>query len=215
MLPLLTIEKFIHQEGCTVRCLVKAILNGLELEMKRIHITDSRDIIAAASERELLIRLTMNFRRPNFINPLLMSFYTPGSLCLIQPRSSGLSLKDIAIEVFPMRREVALFYITEVILTLLYLESQNLGLRNIPPEKIMISSDGHIRIGDMDAFRVIDLSNVRRRRRPALYGCLAPLVVSIEVNPFQYPSDVFNSFAEYPEQCLYDMDLWNFVGGSI
>ena len=74
MPPELTIEKFIHQKGCSVRCFVKGIHADMEFEMKRIYITRPRDIITAASERELLIRLTMNPQRPAFINALLMSF---------------------------------------------------------------------------------------------------------------------------------------------
>jgi protein kinase A len=44
--------------------------------------------------------------------------------------------------------DVALFYITEIVLALEYLHSHKIGYRDLKPENLLIAADGHIKITD-------------------------------------------------------------------
>lgn len=44
--------------------------------------------------------------------------------------------------------DVALFYASEIILTLEYLHSRNIVFRDLKPENILIAKDGHIKLTD-------------------------------------------------------------------
>ena len=49
-------------------------------------------------------------------------------------------------QLFP--NDVALFYITELLLAFEHLHSQNIIYRDLKPENLLIGSDGHIKITD-------------------------------------------------------------------
>ena len=44
--------------------------------------------------------------------------------------------------------DVALFYVTELVLALEYLHSKSIAYRDLKPENLLIASDGHIKITD-------------------------------------------------------------------
>jgi serine/threonine protein kinase len=43
---------------------------------------------------------------------------------------------------------VALFYTTEIVLTLEYLHSKQIAYRDLKPENMLIAADGHLKITD-------------------------------------------------------------------
>lgn len=44
--------------------------------------------------------------------------------------------------------DVALFYVTEIVLALEYLHSQRIAYRDLKPENLLIAADGHLKITD-------------------------------------------------------------------
>ena len=44
--------------------------------------------------------------------------------------------------------DVALFYITEIVLALEYLHKQKIAYRDLKPENLLVSADGHLKITD-------------------------------------------------------------------
>lgn len=44
--------------------------------------------------------------------------------------------------------DVALFYITEIVIALEYLHSKSIAYRDLKPENLLIASDGHLKITD-------------------------------------------------------------------
>lgn len=55
--------------------------------------------------------------------------------------------------------DVALFYITEIVLALDYLHSKNIAYRDLKPENLLIAGDGHLKITDFGfAKRIVDRS---------------------------------------------------------
>ena len=55
--------------------------------------------------------------------------------------------------------DVALFYITEIILALEYLHSKKIAYRDLKPENLLIAEDGHVKITDFGfAKKILDRS---------------------------------------------------------
>ena len=44
--------------------------------------------------------------------------------------------------------DVALFYITEIVLALEYLHKQKIAYRDLKPENLLVAADGHMKITD-------------------------------------------------------------------
>lgn len=53
--------------------------------------------------------------------------------------------------------DVALFYTTEIVLTLEYLHNKQIAYRDLKPENMLIAADGHLKITDFGfAKKVVD-----------------------------------------------------------
>jgi serine/threonine protein kinase len=52
--------------------------------------------------------------------------------------------------------DVALFYITEIVLALEYLHRQKIAYRDLKPENLLVASDGHLKITDFGFAKRID-----------------------------------------------------------
>ena len=55
--------------------------------------------------------------------------------------------------------DVALFYITEIVMALEYLHSRKIAYRDLKPENLLIASDGHIKITDFGFAKKINDGN--------------------------------------------------------
>ena len=55
--------------------------------------------------------------------------------------------------------DVALFYITEIVLALEYLHQQRIVYRDLKPENLLIASDGHLKITDFGFAKQIGLAD--------------------------------------------------------
>ena len=44
--------------------------------------------------------------------------------------------------------DVALFYVTEIVLALEYLQKHKIGYRDMKPENLLVAADGHLKITD-------------------------------------------------------------------
>ena len=83
-----------------------------------------------------------------FIVNLLESFHDESNIYLVFDFIQGGEIFRLLRKEQLFPNDVALFYITELLLAFEHLHSQNIIYRDLKPENLLIGSDGHIRITD-------------------------------------------------------------------
>lgn len=93
-------------------------------------------------ERDILLALTHPF-----LNKLCFTLQDPCNLYIVTPFASRGDLYKCIheIDIFP---ELAIFYLSEIVLGLDYLHEKNIIHADIKPENIIIFNDGHVKITD-------------------------------------------------------------------
>lgn len=114
---------------------IKVLHKKKVIELKQVdHIKNEKDILAS-------------IQHPFIVN-LLESFHDESNLYLVFDFVQGGEIFRLLRKEQLFPNDVALFYITELLLAFEHLHSQNIIYRDLKPENLLIGSDGHIKITD-------------------------------------------------------------------
>lgn len=86
--------------------------------------------------------------RHPFIQLMHSSFQTPSHLVLTLEFIQGGDLFTLLRQEQTFINDVALFYMSEILLALEHLHKNRIVYRDLKPENLMIASDGHIKLVD-------------------------------------------------------------------
>ena len=114
---------------------MKVLTKRKVIKLKQVdHIKNEKEILATV-QHPFIVNLIESFQDDHNLY-LVFDFVQGGELFRLLRKE----------QVFP--KDVALFYITEIILAMEHLHSQNIAYRDLKPENLMIGSDGHLKITD-------------------------------------------------------------------
>lgn len=122
---------------------LKMLKKTVVLKLKQLEHIKSEKAVLEKSKHPFIITLLTTFQDTTFIYMLLE--YACGGELFSRIRREGRFAND-----------VALFYISEIVLAFEYLHSSNTAYRDLKPENVLIDKDGHVKLTDFGFAKHID-----------------------------------------------------------
>lgn len=129
---------------------------GSTYALKRFFLENDSSVKCVLRERRTLERIAMEEFQSPFLPILYYSIWHNLSSAFVLRKGSGCDLYDLLKCVGFLSEADARFYISEIICGLEHLHSLNIVHLDVKPENVLIYSDGHVFVSDLD--RSYDLS---------------------------------------------------------
>ena len=118
--------------------------------LKKFYLRSSTAVNGAIREHRILQRLSDTATHSPFLVTLYYSFLHDESPVMDFSGGSGFDLHDLIEYFYPLSKEEAIFYCSEVISGLIAINSMEILHLDIKPENILLSNAGHAMISDFD-----------------------------------------------------------------
>ena len=151
-------------------------------EMSKVKIIDRRSEISIMSERNLLSKLN----HPFIVN-MYFAFQDFCNLYLVMDLLTGGDLRYHIAHQKTFSEAQTKFFISNMLLALEYIHSQNIIHRDIKPENLVLESIGYLRITDFGVAKINEIDN--SSETSGTPGYMAPEVILVQNHSF--PSDFF------------------------
>ena len=151
-------------------------------EMSKVKIIDRRSEISIMSERNLLSAL----HHPFIVN-MYFAFQDFCNLYLVMDLLTGGDLRYHIAHQKTFSEAQTKFFISNMLLALEYIHSQNIIHRDIKPENLVLESSGYLRITDFGVAKINEIDN--SSETSGTPGYMAPEVILVQNHSF--PSDFF------------------------
>ena len=151
-------------------------------EMSKVKIIDRRSEISIMSERNLL----SNLHHPFIVN-MYFAFQDFCNLYLVMDLLTGGDLRYHIAHQKTFTEMQTKFFISNMLLALEYIHSQNIIHRDIKPENLVLESNGYLRITDFGVAKINEVDN--SSETSGTPGYMAPEVILVQNHSF--PSDFF------------------------
>ena len=151
-------------------------------EMSKVKIIDRRSEISIMSERNLLSKLN----HPFIVN-MYFAFQDFCNLYLVMDLLTGGDLRYHIAHQKTFTEMQTKFFISNMLLALDYIHSQNIIHRDIKPENLVLESTGYLRITDFGVAKINEIDN--SSETSGTPGYMAPEVILVQNHSF--PSDFF------------------------
>ena len=151
-------------------------------EMSKVKIIDRRSEISIMSERNLLSKLN----HPFIVN-MYFAFQDFWNLYLVMDLLTGGDLRFHIAHQKTFTEMQTKFFISNMLLALEYIHSQNIIHHDIKPENLVLESTGYLRITDFGVAKINELDN--SSETSGTPGYMAPEVILVQNHSF--PSDFF------------------------
>ena len=151
-------------------------------EMSKVKIIDRRSEISIMSERNLL----SNLHHPFIVN-MYFAFQDFCNLYLVMDLLTGGDLRYHIAHQKTFTEMQTKFFISNMLLALEYIHSQNIIHRDIKPENLVLESNGYLRITDFGVAKINEADN--SSETSGTPGYMAPEVILVQNHSF--PSDFF------------------------
>jgi len=150
--------------------------------MSKVKIIDRRSEISIMSERNLL----SNLHHPFIVN-MYFAFQDFCNLYLVMDLLTGGDLRYHIAHQKTFTEMQTKFFISNMLLALEYIHSQNIIHRDIKPENLVLESNGYLRITDFGVAKINEADN--SSETSGTPGYMAPEVILVQNHSF--PSDFF------------------------
>ena len=150
--------------------------------MSKVKIIDRRSEISIMSERNLLSKLN----HPFIVN-MYFAFQDFCNLYLVMDLLTGGDLRFHIAHQKTFSEMQTKFFISNMLLALEYIHSQNIIHRDIKPENLVLESSGYLRITDFGVAKINEIDN--SSETSGTPGYMAPEVILVQNHSF--PSDFF------------------------
>ena len=150
--------------------------------MSKVKIIDRRSEISIMSERNLLSKLN----HPFIVN-IYFAFQDFCNLYLVMDLLTGGDLRYHIAHQKTFSEVQTKFFISNMLLALEYIHSQNIIHRDIKPENLVLESTGYLRITDFGVAKINEIDN--SSETSGTPGYMAPEVILVQNHSF--PSDFF------------------------
>ena len=150
--------------------------------MSKVKIIDRRSEISIMSERNLLSKLN----HPFIVN-MYFAFQDFWNLYLVMDLLTGGDLRFHIAHQKTFSEMQTKFFISNMLLALEYIHSQNIIHRDIKPENLVLESTGYLRITDFGVAKINEIDN--SSETSGTPGYMAPEVILVQNHSF--PSDFF------------------------
>ena len=150
--------------------------------MSKVKIIDRRSEISIMSERNLL----SNLHHPFIVN-MYFAFQDFCNLYLVMDLLTGGDLRYHIAHQKTFTEMQTKFFISNMLLALEYIHSQNIIHRDIKPENLVLESNGYLRITDFGVAKINEPDN--SSETSGTPGYMAPEVILVQNHSF--PSDFF------------------------
>ena len=150
--------------------------------MSKVKIIDRRSEISIMSERNLLSKLN----HPFIVN-MYFAFQDFCNLYLVMDLLTGGDLRYHIAHQKTFSEIQTKFFISNMLLALEYIHSQNIIHRDIKPENLVLESTGYLRITDFGVAKINEIDN--SSETSGTPGYMAPEVILVQNHSF--PSDFF------------------------
>ena len=150
--------------------------------MSKVKIIDRRSEISIMSERNLLSKLN----HPFIVN-MYFAFQDFCNLYLVMDLLTGGDLRYHIAHQKTFSERQTKFFISNMLLALEYIHSQNIIHRDIKPENLVLESTGYLRITDFGVAKINEIDN--SSETSGTPGYMAPEVILVQNHSF--PSDFF------------------------
>ena len=150
--------------------------------MSKVKIIDRRSEISIMSERNLLSKLN----HPFIVN-MYFAFQDFYNLYLVMDLLTGGDLRYHIAHQKTFSEIQTKFFISNMLLALEYIHSQNIIHRDIKPENLVLENTGYLRITDFGVAKINEIDN--SSETSGTPGYMAPEVILVQNHSF--PSDFF------------------------
>ena len=150
--------------------------------MSKVKIIDRRSEVSIMSERNLL----SNLHHPFIVN-MYFAFQDFCNLYLVMDLLTGGDLRYHIAHQKTFTEIQTKFFISNMLLALEYIHSQNIIHRDIKPENLVLESNGYLRITDFGVAKINEVDN--SSETSGTPGYMAPEVILVQNHSF--PSDFF------------------------